>query len=395
VKEVLLAQSTSSLQALFSIIQIYAAAIALLGVVVAAGIYLLWRPQGVPRVLVGPQRWPAVPWMLPEVLLSCAILLFLVEVLMTMTPLVQRRLDPAVYDGFQVPAALGLVAGPYDGGLAAGVTSFVGTLTAYPAELLRRINEMRTLMIAQIVMLPFLIYMVVSLMRRVVNAQPYQLGLHMHRWRENVTLGCIGWAITTPLIVLIFLFVKLEFWETLWGRPTVHPIGQLLSISQSPWTWTLAALVTCVVAPMKEEVLLRGIVQPYLVRWPIAADIMVLVGVGMAIMSLFNPGTMVANGAGMGPFLFVAAVAVGYSYGEVWLRRWLPDPGVFRGIFATSLFFAFIHAGAWPTPIPIFALSMVLGVLAYRTGSLVGPITMHALFNATTMLFSYLSGASR
>ena len=39
--------------------------------------------------------------------------------------------------------------------------------------------------------------------------------------------------------------------------------------------------------------------------------------------------------------------------------------------------------------------NMGFGVMAYRTGSLVGPITMHALFNATTMIVTYLDHLQR
>ena len=49
----------------------------------------------------------------------------------------------------------------------------------------------------------------------------------------------------------------------------------------------------------------------------------------------------------------------------------------------------------WPTPIPLFALGLSLGYLAYRTQSLVAPVVLHGLFNAVAglaILYVYLGG---
>jgi len=59
-------------------------------------------------------------------------------------------------------------------------------------------------------------------------------------------------------------------------------------------------------------------------------------------------------------------------------------------ITLTSLGFAALHAPQWPAPIPLFLLALGLGVVHQRTGSLIAPICMHAIFNgfSTLMLFS-------
>jgi membrane protease YdiL (CAAX protease family) len=51
-------------------------------------------------------------------------------------------------------------------------------------------------------------------------------------------------------------------------------------------------------------------------------------------------------------------------------------------VFGIAILWATVHSNAWPSPVPLFFLGLVLGWLARRTGSLVGPITLHALFNA-------------
>lgn len=78
------------------------------------------------------------------------------------------------------------------------------------------------------------------------------------------------------------------------------------------------------------------------------------------------------------PVLFVLALLPPYLL--VW---WLSRTPVAPAIFGTSLMFACIHS-TWPTPIPLFALALGLGVLARRTRSLVGPIVLHSLFNGVS-----------
>src|SRR5689334_3194625 len=154
---------------LLQALQNYAAAIAVLTIVAAAVIYMLWRPRGVPRVLVGAQRWPAVPWQLPEVLLATLVLLFLVGLLFDATPFLRRRLDPSAFAGWQVSAVFNMLVGPFDLGLSSAFTDVMGGLVALPVEMSRRIADTRTQWVAQIILFPFLIYLVVHVLRRLVN----------------------------------------------------------------------------------------------------------------------------------------------------------------------------------------------------------------------------------
>ena len=67
-------------------------------------------------------------------------------------------------------------------------------------------------------------------------------------------------------------------------------------------------------------------------------------------------------------------------------------------IVLTSLFFAALHAPQWPAPIPLFLLSLGLGIVYLRTGSLLATICMHAIFNGISMLtlfYATLSGIGR
>jgi membrane protease YdiL (CAAX protease family) len=118
--------------------------------------------------------------------------------------------------------------------------------------------------------------------------------------------------------------------------------------------------------------------------------VLVVLSIVWAFSMLMTPGSGPDRGMGMGPLFFVAAIAPGYYLFEKWTEPWITEPGAARGIFATSLFFASVHFAAWPQPIPLFLFSLAVGFLAYRTRSLIGPITVHALFNLTTMVVMIL-----
>jgi membrane protease YdiL (CAAX protease family) len=69
-------------------------------------------------------------------------------------------------------------------------------------------------------------------------------------------------------------------------------------------------------------------------------------------------------------------------------KRWL-------AVFVSAAVFGVIHAGGADSPQPhvvptLIVLGGVLGVLYVRTGSLLAPIVLHALFNAKTLLWETL-----
>ncbi|GAC1463197.1 MAG: hypothetical protein NVSMB9_00360 [Isosphaeraceae bacterium] len=60
-------------------------------------------------------------------------------------------------------------------------------------------------------------------------------------------------------------------------------------------------------------------------------------------------------------------------------------------LLLTSGGFALVHAPQMPAPFAIFALSLALGTVYQRTGSLIAPFTLHALFNGFNTLLMVLS----
>jgi membrane protease YdiL (CAAX protease family) len=167
-------------------------------------------------------------------------------------------------------------------------------------------------------------------------------------------------------------------------------LSVLMNNDERVFTWILSGIIACIVAPVLEETLMRGIVQPYLVRNPMVSDVLFVLSLTVAFIVLMSPGSGPDRGLGMGPLLYVAVAAPGYYLFEKWTQQWIKEPGAARGIYVTSLIFAGLHMAAWPQPIPLFFFSLGVGFLAYRTRSLVGPITVHALFNLTTTIMLVL-----
>jgi hypothetical protein len=63
-------------------------------------------------------------------------------------------------------------------------------------------------------------------------------------------------------------------------------------------------------------------------------------------------------------------------------------------VFATALLFGAVHSFAWPTPVALFVLGLVLGYLALRTRSLVAPVILHSLFNGVSFVLLFYGWGS-
>ena len=278
-----------------------------------------------------------------------------------------------------------------DEGASGGLLMTAGSLRVIFDELDRQTDDARTRMLNMMLFFPLALLLLFYFLPRLCGARLYQMGLHLNRWKENFTLGALGWVIITPVCSIVMMIVMLNFWETLWGRGADHPMHTLLTHDERISTWLLVGIITCIVAPLREEILMRGIIQPYLVRNPMVSDLIVVLAIVWAFSMLMTPGSGPDRGLGMGPLFFVAVMAPGYYLFEKWTQRWIKEPGAARGIFVTSLIFAGLHMAAWPQPIPLFLFSLGVGFLAYRTRSLIGPVTVHVLFNLTTLVGLVLS----
>jgi membrane protease YdiL (CAAX protease family) len=239
------------------------------------------------------------------------------------------------------------------------------------------VEAIRWTLWAQTLASPLLLAGVLLLFRLASETHPYQLGLSGHRWAGNLVLGYGAWLLLTPLVNGVNLLAVLA--TRLTGRePVEHVLVRVMQSQGNPLDWAPAVLVAVVLAPLLEELLFRGILQPWLARRPWG-------GLAAAV-AAFVLALPHAESQGLALPLFLIALTPGLFYAERLAWQWLPSPHVAPAIYGTSLLFAAVHGGVWPSPVPLFVLSLGLGYVAYRTQGLVAPIVMHALFNGVTVL---------
>jgi membrane protease YdiL (CAAX protease family) len=215
--------------------------------------------------------------------------------------------------------------------------------------------------------------------RLMSDTRVYQLGLSGFRWRHNIVLGYFTWLFAQPVILGVFWFVSLS-------SPRVpHPVEKIFMSGPGWEVWLLIIATTVIAAPIAEELVLRGLVQPCMMRTPLVSDLVVA---GAAVVNLWKvSGDILEKGtiSEYWPALYLVALGPCYFALEWLTRRSWPDgSALLRGIMATSVLFAMLHPG--PTQPALFVLALVLGWLRHRTRSVIGPIVAHFLVNLTAIL---------
>lgn len=219
-----------------------------------------------------------------------------------------------------------------------------------------------------------------------------ELGLSIQRARENLGLASLIWLAVTPLVFGVGYLATLAYFWLMGTKPESHPLQQLAEQSPTLMDGILIGLSALVAAPIFEELMFRGVLQPWLSQreWGghLGMGLSAFIGVWTTITNFqknqtIDLGIIVAN---LSPILFVLAMVPPYLSMDRILKRWILDRNGTRGIFATALLFGMVHSSIWPTPIPLFVLGLGLGFLSYRTRSLLAPILLHSMFNVVACL---------
>jgi membrane protease YdiL (CAAX protease family) len=159
-----------------------------------------------------------------------------------------------------------------------------------------------------------------------------RVGISLRRIPAGIVAGAFGLALALPLIVCVDGLAQWAL-EYLGKSPPPHQLLEILKSNPPPWLRAADVLAAGAVAPLAEEMFFRGLLQ-----------------------TLFR-------------YLFK--------------RSW---PAVVLAAAA----FAMMHS--WWTWPQIFFLGVCLGYAYERTGNLWMSITMHALFNLTSIwLFTHLT----
>lgn len=331
--------------------------LAALSVATAGGYLYLRSRRG--RQLLPPRRTRAVPWSGAEVI--GAWLVFF--------------LGPAVIG--QLLVGSGLLDRVYGPDLMAAVRDRASPMHKLAVE--------RVSIWALSFSLPLQVAAVLALLRALSDTRPYQLGLTTHRLGANLGLGVIAWFIFQPTVLALDKLVGLGFQVWTDAPPDTHQLVRIAQDNALPVEWCLIFFTALVVAPLSEELLCRGILQPWAMQSERGASIVMGAALAAAlvvhhrdILYPVDPSSSRALLLALLPAGFVLLMVPGFLIVQ---RRSLPA----ASIYATALFFASLHS-TWPNPVALFVLGLGLGWLAYRTQSLVASMTLHVLFNGVACL---------
>jgi membrane protease YdiL (CAAX protease family) len=253
----------------------------------------------------------------------------------------------------------------------------------------------------------------------VSGTRPYQIGIHTHRLGRNILVGGIAWVTFTPFLMV--LNVALTWLLKRLGEPVGedHALTKLGRNLTHPLDPILLVFTAVIAAPVIEELLFRGVLQPWLgarsrpippgpvpdadpsplqrfLRLRSTRQGIVLC-LAVLLPMLVRPAQEQAAGSGvletlrdLAPVLFILALAFAFLAWRAW-RGWPSEDAPadpVGAVFTSALFFAAAHS-IWPTPVPLFLLGLVLGWLASRTQSLIAPMVLHALFNGVSCVLLF------
>ncbi|MCZ2342421.1 MAG: CPBP family intramembrane metalloprotease [Bacteroidales bacterium] len=199
----------------------------------------------------------------------------------------------------------------------------------------------------------------------------------LRRLPGQLLLGFATWP-TSHVVVFAIYTLCLLILAALGEEPNPHPFSQLMQSEAGPGTLLLLGLLACVLAPLVEEFLFRGV----LFDWSVQRQRHSWVILTFAILLTLASGQIYA-------VLFLGILCVAYGGWEKTTRRigCRTPSRITNTVYATSALFAAVHSGVWPSPIPLFALGLFLGTLRARTGGIAAGVALHGLFNAVSYVY--------
>jgi membrane protease YdiL (CAAX protease family) len=226
-----------------------------------------------------------------------------------------------------------------------------------------------------------LLPLIPAVLRVTSGARLDDLGVTLRGFLRPAWYGVVSFLLVAPVVYLLN-GIAVVAWTQMGGKPDPHPLEKMVRGESSPGVIALAVLSAVILAPAAEELIFRGVVQRWLTRvlrprQQLGAPEVEAVADGLAEGTAPVPEDVNVAVARF-PRSLPAAVRLATQ------SRGLP-------IVLTSGLFAILHIAQWPAPMAIFFLSLGLGLVYERTGSLVSSFTMHAMFNGLGTLLLFLT----
>lgn len=206
--------------------------------------------------------------------------------------------------------------------------------------------------------------------------------------RRAVALGVPTWVVVATATYLVNLLAFMTYRLVTGKPPEEHPLLQALQVRGAGALTVLVLFESCVGAPLREEVLFRGLLLPWLTKHDAGALIGIALAAFAAIMLGGTKGTL------PGTMFAVALVPIALAL-DRWSTKGLTGlipihnaearRRAFGAMVGSAALFANFHANVWPTPVALFVFGLGVGWLAIRTQSLGPPLVVHMLFNAVAI----------
>jgi membrane protease YdiL (CAAX protease family) len=232
---------------------------------------------------------------------------------------------------------------------------------------------------------PFQVMTIPVVFYALSGVRPGRIGLTRRRFGRNVLVGVGGWILITPLVFVVHWLALILTNQFGTNAVREHPLTLLARGHPTTVEWILLVTSASIAAPILEEIIFRGALQPWFAGIPNGGAFAMSAAFLVTVWMQATPLSTALHAGGSElliaalPVIFVVAMMPFY----ILVARHPPRPES-PALFATAVLFAAVHSNVWPSPVPLFVLGLALGTLAARTGSLVGPIVLHGLFNSVT-----------
>jgi membrane protease YdiL (CAAX protease family) len=212
-----------------------------------------------------PQRHRAVPWSDNEPLgwfmIAC---LFGLVLVFEPNYIVHPFLETTGFFGrlpeLKAPAAQGEGVGETDG------NTGEEDARARQDKAGERLRQMRDGLWTSLFAFPLQVGTILGLVWLTSGLRPYCLGWTAGHWPQCLVVGFLGWLVLTPAVLTLHVAVQLLYNALVHIKPEQHPLTRLL-YNQPPVSESILVVLTAVIAaPIVEELLFRGLLQPWFSR---------------------------------------------------------------------------------------------------------------------------------